>query len=112
MGDNGRQSPPMNSDDTTREPASGPPEQPPGAGRGLRAIARRVLWRFAPAYASRRAGRGELAAKLARLEADFDHLATRHAEQIERLEDLVRELILAVESLRRAAPSHEPREEE
>ena len=67
-----------------------------------RAIARRVLWRVARPYARRRGREAELAAALGRLEADFEHVRERHTEQIERLEELVRELILTAESLRRA----------
>jgi hypothetical protein len=37
------------------------------------------------------------------LEADLEHVRERHTEQIERLEDLVRELILALEALRTSA---------
>ena len=50
-----------------------------------------------------------MASSLGRLEADVDHLRERHTEQIERLEELVRELILAAESLRRAATAREDR---
>jgi hypothetical protein len=48
-----------------------------------------------------------MAATLKRLEADFGHLRERHTEQIERLEDLVRELILAAESLRHGVARRE-----
>jgi hypothetical protein len=44
-----------------------------------------------------------MAATIGHLEADCAHVRERHTEQIERLEDLVRELVLAVESLRRSA---------
>jgi hypothetical protein len=50
-----------------------------------------------------------MAGAIARLEADFEHLRERHTEQIERLEELVRELILTAESLRRAATAREDR---
>jgi len=40
-------------------------------------------------------------ARLARVEAEVEHVGERHGEQIERLEDLARELILTAESLRR-----------
>jgi alanyl-tRNA synthetase len=43
-----------------------------------------------------------MAASLERLQVDFEHVRERHTEQIERLEDLVRELVLTAESLRRA----------
>jgi hypothetical protein len=46
-----------------------------------------------------------MAGALGRLEADFEHLRERHTEQIERLEELVRELILTAESLRRSTPA-------
>ena len=42
-----------------------------------------------------------MTATLARLQAEFEHVRKRHTEQIERLEDLVRELVLTAESLRR-----------
>lgn len=61
----------------------------------------RVLLRTVRPYARHRARRAALAATLGRLEADVEHVRKRHTEQIERLEDLVRELVLAVESLRR-----------
>ncbi|MCW3057088.1 MAG: hypothetical protein JWO21_1057 [Solirubrobacterales bacterium] len=60
-----------------------------------------MLWRVAPPYARRRAREAEMADALARLEADFGHVSERHGEQIQRLEELVRELIMAAESLRR-----------
>ncbi len=73
---------------------------PLGGGRA-REIARHVLWRFAPAYARRRARRVGTAVAVERLEADFERMRKRHTEQIERLEDLARELVQTVESLRR-----------
>ncbi len=42
-----------------------------------------------------------IAATVARLQAELDHVRVRHGEQITRLESLVRELILTAESLRR-----------
>ncbi len=66
-----------------------------------RELARRALWRFAPAYARRRSRRIGTAVAVERLEADFERLRKRHTEQIERLEDLARELVLTVETLRR-----------
>ncbi len=54
--------------------------------------------------------RRALAAEVARLRGDLDHVRERHGEQIERLEDLVRELILTAESLRRALPREPGRE--
>lgn len=73
----------------------------------IAAIARKVLPRVAPSYARYRVRRVETAATIARLEADCAHLRERHTEQIERLEDLVRELVLAVESLRRSAAARD-----
>jgi hypothetical protein len=75
--------------------------------QGLRATARRVLWRVAPAYARRRSQPGQLAAAIERLEADLEHVRKRHTEQIERLEKLVRELVLTAEALRRTAAARE-----
>jgi SAM-dependent methyltransferase len=42
-----------------------------------------------------------MVARLGRLEAKLEHVGERYGEQIERLEDLVRELVLTAESLRR-----------
>lgn len=67
----------------------------------LRPLARRVLWRIAPAYARRRAARGEVFVRLGRVETRVQRVGERHKEQIERLEDLARELVLTAESLRR-----------
>jgi 2-polyprenyl-3-methyl-5-hydroxy-6-metoxy-1,4-benzoquinol methylase len=67
----------------------------------LRLLARRVMWRVAPPYARRRAARVELLTRLGRLESGLGYVRERHDEQIERLEDLARELILTAESLRR-----------
>jgi molecular chaperone GrpE (heat shock protein) len=50
-----------------------------------------------------------MAAALARIEADFEHVRERHTEQIERLEELVRELVLTAESLRRATAQRDDR---
>jgi alanyl-tRNA synthetase len=44
-----------------------------------------------------------MARTIARLDADFQHVRQRHTEQIERLEDIARELVLAVESVRHAS---------
>jgi hypothetical protein len=49
----------------------------------------------------RRFHRADLAGRLQRLQADFDHVSKRHTEQIDRLEDLVSELIVTAEGLRR-----------
>lgn len=73
------------------------------AARGrARRLARAALWRLAPRYARRRSQRIAAAASLARLQDEVEQLRKRHSEQIERLEDLVRELVLSVEALRRA----------
>jgi hypothetical protein len=48
-----------------------------------------------------------MAADIERLQADLEHMRKRHTEQIERLEDLTRELVLTAESLRRAAAARE-----
>ncbi|HST34311.1 MAG TPA: hypothetical protein VLJ80_12425 [Solirubrobacteraceae bacterium] len=77
-----------------------------GPARGVRALARRALWRLAPGYARRRA----LPAAVERLQADLDHVSTRHSEQIERLEELARELVATAESLRREIARREPRD--
>src|ERR1019366_3697092 len=79
----------------------------PGSGPGsaaarMRPLARGVLWRFAPFYARRRAMRADVVARLGRLESELKRVRERHEEQIERLEDLARELVLTAESLRRS----------
>ena len=66
-----------------------------------RQLARALMWRVAPGYAARRASRTQAPARLARLEAEVEKIDERRSEQIERLEDLARELILAAEALRR-----------
>lgn len=80
-------------------------------GSAARGLARRVLWRFAPAYARRRSGRIAAGAAIERLETEFEQLRKRHGEQIERLEDLVRELVLTAEELRREIAERERRDE-
>jgi hypothetical protein len=90
----------MTADDSIR-PAAPVPPSPRGPRARLWALARRVLPRIAPVYARRRARAIELEATVRRLEGDFEHVRKRHTEQIERIEDLVRELVLAAESLRR-----------
>jgi hypothetical protein len=62
---------------------------------------------------ARRLSRGgareaELAAAVGRLEDGLRHVRERHGEQIERLEDMVRELVRATESLRRARAQNDP----
>ncbi len=68
-----------------------------GSRQRLRSLARRGLWRWARPYARRRARRAQAAQSLSRLES----VVERQSEQIDRLEDLVRELVLTAESLRR-----------
>jgi hypothetical protein len=67
------------------------------------------MWRFAPAYARRRARAASEADRLRLVELELKRVSERHTEQIDRLEDLARELVLSVASLRRAA-RHEPAE--
>jgi molecular chaperone GrpE (heat shock protein) len=71
------------------------------ARRRARAVGSRALATLAPPIARRRSRRAELEATLHRLQADFEHVSKRHTEQIERLEDLVSELIVTAEGLRR-----------
>lgn len=80
-----------------------------GAAARARELARRAMWRFAPAYARRRASRASLAAAVARLQSDFEHVSKRHGEQLERLEELARELVSTAESLRREIDRREHR---
>jgi hypothetical protein len=79
--------------------------------RRARELARHALWRLAPAYASRRSARIARASALDRLQAEFEQLRKRHTEQIERLEDLVRELVMTAETLRRDVARGERRDE-
>lgn len=83
----------------------------PGERRRARELARRALWRFAPAYARRRSRSVATATAVERLEVDFERVRKRHTEQIERLEDLVRELVLTAETLRREIARRERRDE-
>jgi hypothetical protein len=98
----------MTADEKTR-PQATPKAPPPQPQRGLRVrmarIARRGLLRMVPPYARHRARQAAMASTLGRLEADFEHVRKRQTEQIERLEDLVRELVQTTESLRRAVSS-------
>jgi hypothetical protein len=101
LGDNAGQHQPMTVEHQTRQTTVHPLRV------RIAAIARKALPRVAPSYARYRVRRAETAATIGRLEADFAHVRERHTEQIERLEDLVRELILAVESLRRSAAARD-----
>jgi hypothetical protein len=58
-------------------------------------------------YARRRAREAQVTATLARLQAELEHVSERHTEQIERLEELVRELVLTAEALRRRVSPRE-----
>jgi hypothetical protein len=73
----------------------------PRVRRRLRSVARRGLWVVARPYARRRSRRADVLARLGRLETEVKQVGERHSEQIERLEDLARELVLTAESLRR-----------
>jgi hypothetical protein len=111
LGDNASQPAPMTADDQTR-PAMPIAQSPRGPRRRLREFARRALPRVAPSYARHRARAIELEATVRRMEADFEHVRERHTEQIERLEDLVRELVLTAESLRRRLAQRQQGEDE
>jgi hypothetical protein len=97
----------MTADDQIRT-AAPIARSPPGPRRRLRALARRALLLLAPSYARHRARAIELEATVRRLEVDFEHVRERHTEQIERLEDLVRELVRATESLRQGIVARRP----
>jgi hypothetical protein len=88
----------MNPDDHTMQPARAESTRSPLPAPGT--LARRALARTISPYARFRARQAALDGAVGRLEADVEHLGERHTEQIERLEEIVRELILAVEGLR------------
>jgi hypothetical protein len=67
----------------------------------LRTAASRIILRTAPFYARHRVRQARIEVTLARLSADVEYVRERHTEQIERLEELVRELALSAEALRR-----------
>jgi SAM-dependent methyltransferase len=75
-----------------------------GLGGGSpRAVLRRLVLRLIhPFIHHQREVDGEIVGALRQQEAELEHVAERHSEQIERLEDLVRELILTAEQLRKA----------
>src|ERR1019366_116281 len=100
LGDNGGESAPMIAENKTRQAM--PVQLSQRLCARLRPLARGVLWRFAPFYARRRAMRADVVARLGRLESELKRVRERHEEQIERLEDLARELVLTAESLRRS----------
>jgi hypothetical protein len=93
----------MTADDQTIRPAASVAKLLRGARGRLRANAPDAVLRLARPYVRRHSGDAATAAALARLQADFEHVRKRHTEQIERLEDLVRELVLTAEALRRAS---------
>jgi hypothetical protein len=97
-----REPAPMTNDDQTIG-ANRDAHPPQRVRPGLRGIARRCLLRVAGPYARHRSREADMARTIARLDADFEHVSRRHTEQIERLEDIARELVLAVESVRRAS---------
>jgi hypothetical protein len=86
----------MKADHQTTGAANGSADPLDRARRRLRPLARKVLG----PYLRGRRHEAEMAATLERLQGELKHLETRHGEQIERLEDLVRELIRTAETLR------------
>jgi 2-polyprenyl-3-methyl-5-hydroxy-6-metoxy-1,4-benzoquinol methylase len=80
------------------------PELAPGRPQGgLRGALRRLVLRAIGPYTHyQRELDGEMVGAMSRLWESQEHVAERHGEQIERLEQLARELILTAESLRRA----------
>lgn len=74
--------------------------------------ASRILLRVAPPYARHRARQARIEETLQRLDADLAYVRKRHAEQIERLEELTRELVLTAEALRREAANRTRREQD
>jgi hypothetical protein len=99
----------MTADDQMTAPIPAGPRDV--ARRRARELARRAMWRLAPAYARRRARNATAATTLQRLQDDLERVNKRHTEQIERLEDLTRELVLTVEVLRREIAERAPRDE-
>jgi len=108
LGDNARQHVPMTADDQTT-PASHAAPALHRIPTRLGQLVRVERWRIARPYVRRRRREAELAASLARLEADFKHARERHDERLERLELLARELVLTAESLRRATSTRRDR---
>jgi SAM-dependent methyltransferase len=96
----------MTADDQIRQAAgeSAPTVRPLSR---VRALARRLARRLARPLVRMRAHDAAMSAGLATLRAEYEHTRSRHAEQIARLEDLVRELVLSAESLRRVSESAE-----
>lgn len=79
-----------------------------GARSQARALARRAMWRFAPAYGRHRARKASDGDRLRRVELELEHVSERHTEQIDRLEDLARELVRSVTSLRSDLERRDP----
>jgi 2-polyprenyl-3-methyl-5-hydroxy-6-metoxy-1,4-benzoquinol methylase len=77
------------------------PDRPQGRVRG--ALRRAVLRAMGPFTHHQRELDREIIGALNRQQEILAHLSERHSEQIERLEQLARELILTAESLRRVA---------
>ncbi len=81
----------------------GPAPLPALEPRSPRGLLRRAVLRLIHPFAfHQREVDGEIVGALRQQEAELEHLAERHSEQIERLEDLTRELILTAEQLRKA----------
>jgi SAM-dependent methyltransferase len=80
----------------------GPASVPASKGRRLRSVLRTGLLRVIRPYTYyQRELDAAVIAALQRQEGELEHIRVRHSEQIERLEQLIRELILTAESLRR-----------
>lgn len=92
----------MTADDSTRAGASSRAQ--------ARELARRAMWRFAPAYGRHRARKATEGDRLRRLELELERVSERHGEQIDRLEDLARELVISVAALRGGIARDEPPE--
>lgn len=82
----------------------GPAALPTLGRRSPRGLVRRSVLRLIhPFTHHQREVDGEIVGALRQQDAELEHLGERHSEQIERLEDLARELILTAEQLRKAA---------
>jgi hypothetical protein len=79
----------------------------PATGRTPRGLARRILLRALRPYTHHQ---HELDAQLVAVLGEQQAAIERHAEQLERLEELARELILTVETLRREAARADDRQ--
>ena len=96
----------MTADDQIRQ-AAGDPAEVARPIRAARSFARRLARRLARPLLRRRSHEAAMSAGLASLRAEFEHTRTRQGEQIARLEDLARELVLSAESLRRVSEGAE-----